>query len=512
MRLAEINMGANNLQELLAAMKAAQANASADVLAKNFTQPGSATTGLQAYDLEAPSKKLYPVLTPLRNSIPRVGGGFAIQANWKAITGINTTRVRAGISEGQRGGQVSHTFAEYFAAYRGIGLEKSVTFEAEYAGRNFEDPKALAVTQTLQALMIEEEMLLLGGNTSLALGTTPTPTAAGATTGGTLPAATYSVICVALGLQSYWDVAGLNNGMVGQSFDAASAVVRAEITRTNADGSTDTFGAGTARKSAAASATVASGSTGSISASVTPVKGAVAYAWYWGASGSERLGAVTTINSVLITAAADGAAQLASALPAADHSTSALEYDGILTMCSKTALNSYYSALPTGTAGTGTTLTAAGGRIVEIDAALAHFFDKYRLQPDKIYVSFKQFQKITNLILGSTNPNVMFTVDVNSPVSAIAGRNVGQYLSPITGEVLDLVVHPNMPPGTMLFRTTRAPAYLDGIADILRVRTRQEYYQIEWPLRTRKYEYGVYADEVLQNYFPPAFGVITNIA
>ena len=34
---------------------------------------------------------------------------------------------------------------------------------------------------------------------------------------------------------------------------------------------------------------------------------------------------------------------------------------------------------------------------------------------------------------------------------------------------------------------------------------------IEWPLRTRKYEYGVYADELLQNYFPPAFGILKNI-
>ena len=38
----------------------------------------------------------------------------------------------------------------------------------------------------------------------------------------------------------------------------------------------------------------------------------------------------------------------------------------------------------------------------------------------------------------------------------------------------------------------------------MQIRTRQDYYQIEWPLRTRKYEYGVYADEVLQHYFPPS--------
>jgi hypothetical protein len=503
-------MGAINSEELLALVKTAQAKA-VDELTKNFSQPGSATAGIQGYDLEAPSKKLYPLLCPLRNSIPRVGGGFAIQANWKAITGINTTRVRAGVSEGQRGGQVQHTSAEYFAAYRGIGLEKAVTFEADYAAKGFEDVKALAVQQTLESLMIEEEMILLGGNTSNALGTTPTPTLAASASGGSLATQTLSVICVALGLQSYWDVAGINNGQTGGSFDAATAQVKAEIIRTNADGSTDTFGAGTAQKSAAATVAV-TGPTGSVAASVAAVRGAVAYAWYWGAAGAERLGAVTTINSVSITAAANGAAQLASALPAADNSTSALEFDGLLTVASKPALNSYYQALATGTPGTGTTLTGAGGRIVEIDAALASFFDKYRLQPDKIYVNFRQFQKITNLVLGQTNPQVMFTVDVNSPKELVAGRNVGKYLSPITGEVIDLVVHPNLPPGTIMFRTTRVPAYLDGVSDLCRVRTRREYHQIEWPLRTRKYEYGVYADEVLQHYFPPSLGLITNVA
>lgn len=503
-------MGAINSEEVLALVKTAQAQA-VDELTKNFSQPGSATAGIQGYDLEAPSKKLYPLLCPLRNSIARVGGGFAIQANWKAITGINTTRVRAGVSEGQRGGQVQHTSAEYFAAYRGIGLEKAVTFEADYAAKGFEDVKALAVQQTLESLMIEEEMILLGGNTSNALGTTPTPTLAASGTGGTLATQTLSVICVALGLQSYWDVAGINNGQTGGSFDAATAQVKAEITRTNADGSTDTFGAGTAQKSAAATVAV-TGPAGSVAASVAAVRGAVAYAWYWGAAGAERLGAVTTINSVSITAAANGAAQLASALPAADNSTSALEFDGLLTIASKSALGSYFNALATGTPGTGTTLTEAGGRIVEIDAALASFFDKYRLQPDKIYVNFRQFQKITNLVLGATNPGVLFTVDVNSPKELVAGRNVGKYLSPITGEVIDLVVHPNLPPGTIMFRTTRVPAYLDGVSDLCRVRTRREYHQIEWPLRTRKYEYGVYADEVLQHYFPPSLGLITNVA
>ncbi|MGH6851727.1 MAG: hypothetical protein ACREDJ_00710, partial [Methylocella sp.] len=71
--------------------------------------------------------------------------------------------------------------------------------------------------------------------------------------------------------------------------------------------------------------------------------------------------------------------------------------------------------------------------------------------------------------------------------------------------------HPNMPAGTILMTTKMLPYPLAGVGNVVQIRTRQDYYQIEWPLVTRKYEYGVYADEVLQNYFPPSLALITNI-
>lgn len=38
------------------------------------------------------------------------------------------------------------------------------------------------------------------------------------------------------------------------------------------------------------------------------------------------------------------------------------------------------------------------------------------------------------------------------------------------------------------------------------------YYQTEWPRRTRAYEYGVYTDQVLQNFFMPGMYVLTNLS
>jgi hypothetical protein len=486
--------------------------ATPDELIKSFVQPGSATTGLQAYNLEGPSKKLIPVLTPLRNMIARVTGGFAIQANWKAITNINVGNVRAGVSEGRRGGVITHSQSEYLAAFRGFGLENNVTFEAGYASKNYEDVKALAVSSTLRATMIQEERLILGGNTSLALGITPTPTLAASTTGGTLATQTLSVICVALGLQAYLDVAGVNNGAIGQSADLVNGVPGV-IRRPNADGTTETFGGGSAQKSVAATVAV-TGATGSATATVTPVRGATGYAWFTGAAGSERLTVVTTIASVSITAAPGGSNQLASALAASDNSTSALDFDGLLTMAFNPALNAYYYQMPAGTPGIGTGLTADGaGGISEFEAAFLSFYNKYRLSPTRIFVSSQELINITKKIIANGGaPLLRLNVDAHNQGTLQAGTVVGSYLNKVTGNVIPVVVHPNVPAGTVFFFTESLPYDASGIGDTCRMLMRQDYYQLEWPLKSRKYEYGVYADGVLQHYAPFSMGIITGIA
>ena len=50
------------------------------------------------------------------------------------------------------------------------------------------------------------------------------------------------------------------------------------------------------------------------------------------------------------------------------------------------------------------------------------------------------------------------------------------------------------------------------MTETMRILCRRDYYQIDWPKRSRRDEYGVYADEVLQHYAPFSMGVISNIA
>jgi hypothetical protein len=392
---------------------------------------------------------------------------------------------------------------DYSAAYKGIGIETSVDFEAQYAGMGFDDIKAIGAKVGLEACMLGEELLMLGGDTSVALGPTPTPSLAPSTSGGSLTSTSpYSVICVALTLD------GLVNGSVAGGIQGA-------ITRVNADGSSDTFGGGAAQQSVNATASISSGTTGSIAATVASVTGALGYAWFWGAVGSEVLGAITTINSLVITAPATGT-QTAASLGANDNSTNALVFDGLLYQAFKSGSNAYVQYLATGTAGTGSTLTGDGaGGIVEVDAALKNRWDNYRLSPDTMWVSSQVANNLSAKILaGGVNAAQRFVFE--SEQGALGGGiMVRTYLNKFSmagPKTLDIRVHPNMPAGTILMTSKTLPYPLSNVGNVMQIRTRQDYYQIEWPPRARRYESGVYADEVLQHYFPPAMAVISNIA
>lgn len=482
-------------------------NSSNGDLAKAWLQPNSATTGLQVYDLEAPAKLLYPVLTPLRNKIPRVGGGKGTQANWRAITGVNTTRLSGGLGQGNRGGVIAQTTMDYYAAFRGLGFDNYVTFEADMSSEGFQDLKATAVQSLLRSLMIEEEFVILGGNGITGLGTTPTPTVTAFTSGGTISTSTAVVVgCAALTLE------GLRNVTLANGVPGSPAGV---LTRTNADGSTDTYGAGVAAPSATATVTTAANNS-SVSAHVAPVVGALGYVWYAGTGSNLYVAGVTNLNSILITTL-PGSGQLFSAL-SGDQSVNPLVHNGFTAIAAANGSGAYWAAQPTGTDGTGTPLTSDGsGGIVEFDAALASFWNNYRLSPSEIWVSAQEQNFIRRKVLtapSSSVPLSRFTVQTAQD-NVRGGSAVRGYINPFgmgAAQEIPVRLHPNLPNGTVMFLTDELPYALNDVQNVYQIKTRKEYYQIEWPLRTRKYEYGVYCDQVLQHYFPPSIGFITNIA
>jgi hypothetical protein len=150
---------------------------------------------------------------------------------------------------------------------------------------------------------------------------------------------------------------------------------------TGADGQTFTLNGGSAQKSAVATQAITLGQV--LSASVAAVRGAVAYAWYVGAAGAEKLEKITFINSATFSAPLAGTGQTLASLTAADNSrNSSLAFDGLLTTGFVSANNAYFNSLATGVAGTGTVLTSSGrGSVVEIDTMLRTMWDTSQISP-----------------------------------------------------------------------------------------------------------------------------------
>lgn len=478
-------------------------------LAKNI----AVATGLVGYDLQAPAKNLYPTITPLRNVIPRTRRANPGDAtHWKVISSVVGSGYDAmpWVPEGQRSASMSYSTDPKAASYVTLGEEDSLTFEAESASVGFEDINATSTMRLLQKLMRKEEMAILGGNASLALGTTPTPSLSASGSGATLPGAptTYSVICVAMTFEGWKNFSTLATGLVQSK------------TITGNEGQTYTLNGGYGQASAAATQSVTLGQT--LFASVTPVVGAVAYAWYVGTAGAEKLEAITTINSAKFSAALAGTGQAASALTAADKSRNAsLAFDGLLTWNAANASDVYRKALPTGTAGTGTALTASGrGSIVEIDDMLQEMYDKYRLSPSCIWVNSQEQRNITNKVLSnSSGPLLRYDAPANGaePYAIMANGVVSYYYNPYShdaGTKLPIKVHPDLPPGTLLAYAEQLPTWYQSneVPNVAEIITRRDYYRIDWPLRTRRREFGTYAEEVLAVYAPFATAVLTNIA
>jgi hypothetical protein len=485
-------------QETLDLMKAS--------LAKNVTL----STGLSAYDLQAPAKNIFPVITPLRNALPRVqrqNPGDA--ARWRTIASIIGSGYDAmgWVPEGQRTASMSYTATPMVAPYVSLGEEDTVTFEAEAAAMGYEDVNSTATLRLLQKAMRKEEIALLGGNVSVALGTPAPAVLSAAGAGATLPAATYSVIVVALAFEGY------------RNSSIATGVATTKLITGN-DGNTYTLAGGSSMRSANATQAVTLGQT--LSATVALVNGAVAYAWFVGAAGSESLQAITTINSATFAAPLLTGQQPASTIAADNSRNASLAFDGLLSVGFNPANSAYVQSLATGAAGTGTFLTSSGrGSVVEIDNMLISMWNNFRISPTVLYVNTQEQKNISaKCLTNASGPLLRYSVDASAPNAqpyAISASGIVRwYYNPFSvdgGFDIPIKVHPDLPPGTILALCERLPVWYQSnqVPNVAEVLTRRDYYRVDWPLRTRRREYGVYTEEVLAVYAPFGVGILTNI-
>jgi hypothetical protein len=412
-------------------------------------------------------------------------------------------------------------------------MEDSVQDESVWYGRGFEDVRALSSLSTLQSLMIEEEKVLLGGlSDAMALGTTPTPTVSKVANGGANHAANAYVKCMALPLYGY-----LNSTLT--NYLAASGTISDHATIS----ATGTIGSVSA--------------TDTVYAKVAPVGGAFAYAWFVGTHATAepsplRLFAITTIPSVRIldpTKDVNGATN-SSNIPSnttgfdADSSGDVKAFDGLIpqilpSYSTFSTLGTYSSgALKKATGvgasqyitnaivfdmaegtdflGTGLTADNAGG-IVEFDLILKALWDHHRIGPSLCLVNSQEAGNITKKIGGSTG--LGFRVQAaQGDKSIVGGIYVSAYLNkysssltPGNPDQIPIMIHPFLPPGTIVFLSESLPYPDNQVPRVLEVETQQEYADFEWARVQRVYEHGVYVNEVLKHYFPAGCALIRGV-
>jgi hypothetical protein len=144
-----------------------------------------------------------------------------------------------------------------------------------------------------------------------------------------------------------------------------------------------------------------------------------------------------------------------------------------------------------------------------------------------IFVSSQEQQNITNKVLSNASgPLLRYDVSATpgQPYAISAGGQIRYYYNPYTGggmesgpgggDTIPVVAHPDLMPGTIFAHCEKLPEWYQSneVPNVAEVITRRDYYRVDWPLRTRRREYGIYAEEVLAVYAPFALGIITNIA
>lgn len=459
--------------------------------------------GLVQYDLQAPAKNLYPVITILGKRIPRVRGRGGTATNWRQVNSIagsgwdNT----GWVPEGQRAGAMSINTSNKAATYATLGEEGALTFEAQSAAEGFEDERSRTGIRVLQKAMLKEEIAILCGNASLQLGTANTPTLSASGTGATLSAATYSVIVVGLTLEGY-----LNSSV-------ANGVATSK-TITGQDGMTFALNGGSGNKSTNATQAVTLGQT--LNASVTGKAGEVAWAWYVGTAGNEVLQSITTIPSLAISAPLASGTQAATAVTADSSANPNTAFDGLLTTALKSGSGAYVKNLA------GAVLTSSGsGTVNEVDTMLQYMWDNYRVSPTVLLVNSQEQKNMKNKVLtastgGSTAPLLRQNVTLGPDGKVTAGQVLAFYYNPFalgTGVMIPIILHPNVPAGTILAWAEDLPAQYQSneVPNVAEMHIRRDWYDIEWPLVTRSYQHGIYAEETLAVYAPFAMGVITGI-
>lgn len=498
--------------------------------------------GFNFYDLRGPAFLLYPVNVPFRNSLPRWGkqnAGYGTAVHWKGTT-LSPGTSYAGAAEGKRVAYATPTETDYIATYKELGIERAVTFTAEFAGEGYTDNVADEHLRGLHEFWLQEEGLMLGGNSGsgtgnngFALGTSNTPTGtAVATVGAGFTSGHYiSAYVVELTMLGY-----PNNAQYGyQAVPTVTSGLTPSFTRTNADATTDTINGGTSHISAGSTPVQVTGGNLSVSFKVAAKAGAFAWAWFIDDEATNTsvlanalLGGITTVPSFVAATTPTGTQAGNATGLNADKSAQALDFDGLiayavnagvfLNMSDLTLTSPVTGSTNNGKLNAGLAGVTGAPAVQEIDYDLLQQWNSFQSVADAIHASADAKRYITACLFKNSSATPAFRIEVSRDQQGniMGGFTVSSYKSlyamKATGkEEIPIMIHPMLPAGTILYDKEQNPWPHSRIPGVRGMFVQRDYYSIEWPITTRQWTFGTYGHEVLGHYIPGMLTVRTGI-
>jgi hypothetical protein len=443
--------------------------AGADVV-KDLSLTSPISTGLVAFDLEAPSKKLFPRETKLRNRIPRKKG-IGTSHRFKVISGISGSQTGVpdlypGISDSTttafgsvnylRGPKISYAGYDIAVPYSQFSLSDQVSWSAQFSGEGFEDIRQLSQTSVLYSSMLEEEKLIISGRGTGSgfLGALAAPTGVTATA----RAAAGGEVAITGGGTNIYAKVTADAGPFGQSVLSAAANVATGSGVVDITVPTVPVGANGIR------VYVGTGSS-------LPADAAL---WYAG----KVSGNVFTIQGALPTSGT------AASTVTADTSAYASGFDGVVAICLGpnsgyvNRINSTFSSANPGS---------------EFYKAFDVMYQNNGADPDEILLNGSDRRALSDLLKTSTSSNYKLQVMNQSEVHNVQlGALVVGLQNEVTGKMVDLSINRFMPQGVAPIVSWSLPLPDSNVSDVWEMRLVQDYMGIQWPVNQFAYECSSY--------------------
>lgn len=495
--------------KLTEAMKTPVDLATGRAVERDVTGTAGMTTSatLVPYALESPALYLWPVVTILRNAIPRIvvgGTGY----HFKQVLNVKPPDDEGFVAEPTSStdgtaGNATFDEADQVATFRTLGTNFFITFQALYGGKttitneDFE-PQQLAQMINLYATMIAEEVAILGANrTALGAGALGTPSKTYVPTGYTEPAISQPTAG-----------AGSLTAATNYYVRVSALTLRGWRKQATGNGGADSSGETDATTEVTIT-TAAAASPGDKAFTIgwNAVKGALAYNLYVSTvSGSGwKYQKTVTKNRGTIGLDDNGISQAlivtGNTVNTADTTGNTKAWDGLIKKFATQA--GYWKSLG------GATLTGdQTSGVNEFDDVFRFMFTTYQTSPSRILLSAADRKKVDKIILqGSAGP--IFRINATAGDARITGAlSADGMLNRYFNKVVSFVTHPYLVEGTMLFLCDDLGAFYPAanLSNTLAMYLSWDYMRIEFARTGLKDTWGTYmcGEPVLRVTFPLA--------